>query len=317
MISETGKHANLSVRAAVLCAALSLSMAVGCGTMNAVKRQTKNVVKAMPFTGSRLKHKVAVLPFQNRTFLLQRDVDELFYDRLIRRLETTCSDVIWVLPSDPAFPSELINVPRLVNGQVDNLELSRRAQTMGFQAVVTGGVLTVEASEKETGMLIFKDSAYYECVRVNFEAFHTGTGAKLLDETLTCETEIDGATFDAIDKRDLRGADPLADPMEQIVIDGTDRVCDAVIKEEWHTVIVSAENGRVQLASGRENGLKPGDVLTVHATGEIVEGASGERFVLPGPVTARIEVAEVFVGRAIARLKGEGRIEAGFTVRLD
>ena len=317
MTSETGKRLHAIGWVGMAGIIVLLAALTGCGTVDAVKKQTRKVVKAMPFTGSRFKNKVAILPFQNRTYLLQRDVDELFYNRLTRNLESTCSDVIWVRPSDPAYPSQLKDVPRLVNGQVDNLELSRRGQELGFQAVLTGGVLTVEAAEKESGILLFKDSAYYECVRVNFQIFHTGTGAKLLDETLTCETEIDGASFDAIEKKDTRGTYELEDAMGQIVTGGSDRVCEAIMKEKWQGFVVSVEDGRVILSSGRESGLKVGDALTVYERGEIIEGASGERFILSGVKSAEIEVSEVLVGRATARIKGEGRVVAGFTVRAD
>lgn len=317
MTSETARHQYFTGWVGIAAIFLLLTTLVGCGTVDAVKKQTRKVVKAMPFTGSRFKQKVAVLPFRNRTFLLERDVEALFYDRFVKNLESTCSEVIWVLPSDPVFPSQLGDVPRLVNGQVDNLELSRRAQSLGFQAVVTGGVLTVDAEEKETGILIFRDSAYYECVRINFQVFHTGTAAKLLDETLTCETEVDGATFDAIDKRDTRSSYALEDAMEEIVVGGSDRVCEAILKQKWHTLVVSVADGLVLLASGRESGLKPGDVLNVYTQGEIIEGASGERFILPGPKSAEIEVTEVLVGQATAKVKGDGRVEAGFTVRAD
>lgn len=297
----------------IAAAALLLLLPVGCSS---VKKQTKKITGALPFVGERLQKKVVIVPFANTTFISDADLQPLFTNLFLDRLSTDCTGIRWVKPGDPDYPAAMEAIPRLASGRIDNLALAEMGRAMGANAFLMGNVVSVDAEEREKGFFIFRDTHYFESAQVGFQIYDTGTGAKLMDESVKEAIEVDGAEFDAILARDLKAMYELGETMGRIAASGAEKVCETLRKHPWQGYVVAVQDGKVILSSGREIGMKTGDVLKVYGIGEILEGKDGQRFIVPGPPTGKIEITAVADGRAEAVPLEGAAVAAGYTVRL-
>ncbi len=300
----------------MLMIAAAVLLALCLGGCTTVKKQAKKITRALPFAGERLRKKVVVVPFANTTFISDQDMQPLFTNLFIDLLSTDCGSILWVKPGDPDYPAAIDQVPRLTSGRIDNLALAEMGRAMGANAFLLGNVVSVDAEEKEKGFFIFRDTHYYESAQVGFQVYDTGTGAKLMDESLKESLEVDGAEFDAILAKDLKAMYELGETMGRIAANGAEQVCETLQKNPWQGYVVAVQEGKVILSSGREIGLKAGDVLKVYRVGEIFEGKDGQRFIVPGSLAGEIEITAVADGRAEARPVEGADVAAGYAVRL-
>lgn len=297
----------------IAAAALLLLLPGGCSS---VKKQTKKITGALPFVGERLQKKVVIVPFANTTFISDQDLQPLFTNLFVDLLSAECSGILWVKPGDPDYPAAIEEVPRLASGRIDNLALAEMGRAMGANAFLMGNVVSVDAEEREKGFFIFRDTHYYESAQIGFQIYDTGTGAKLLDESVKETLEVDGAEFDAILARDLKAMYEIGETMGRIAASGAEKVCETLRKHPWQGYVVSVQEGKVTLSSGREIGMKTGDVLKVYRLGEVVEGKDGQRFIVPGTLAGKIEITDIGDGRAEAVPLDGAEVAAGYTVRL-
>lgn len=304
ILQRTLRHAGLLLLIIFLCAC------------SPIQRQTKKVIGALPFAGERLRKKVVIVPFENTSFISDQEIHQLFMSRFTDRLINDCDNVSWVKPGDPEFPDALDRVPRLDSGRVDNLALAEMGRASGVNAFLLGNVAGVDAEEKEKGFFIFRDTHYYESAQIGFQLYDTGTGAKLLDESLKESVEVDGAEFDAIQAKDLNAMYELGQTIDRIVEKGAETVCETLGKHPWQGFVAAVQDGRITLSSGRETGMRIGDVFEVYRIGEVIEGKFGQRFVIPGTLAGEIEITAVADGNAKARPVGETDVAAGYTVKL-
>jgi len=242
-------------------------------------------------------------------------VEHLFQDHFLKAIEEQCPEIICLKPGDSAYPKNITAIPRLITGQIDNLALAETGRLLGFNAILTGNIANIYAEEKEKGILIFKDTHYYECSRINFQIFDMTTAAKLLDESIECENEIEGAEFDAITAKDEKGVMELEEAMSKIASDGAEKVCDTINDIEWQGYVKSVEGDKIILSCGREINIKPGDIFEVFGTGEVIKGKYGQKFIIPGDKTGEITITKVLVGRSEAVPLAKLKVEPGFAIK--
>jgi len=305
MRKPTLKHAGILLLIISMCA---------CSSM---QKQTKKVVGALSFSGERLRKKVVIVPFENTTFISDQDIRQLFMDRFTDFLGTGCENVLWVKPGDPGYPDTLDRVPRMTSGRVDNLALVEIGRASGVNAFLLGNVANVDAEEKEKGFFMFRDTHYYESAQISFQLYDTGTGAKLMDESLKESVEVDGSEFDAILAKDLKALYELNETLDHIAADGAEKVCETLGKHPWQGYVVAVQDGRIIISSGRETGMTAGDVFQVYPPGEVIEGKFGQSFIIPGTPAGEIEITSVEDGKAHARPVGETDVGEGYTVKLE
>ncbi len=301
---------------ALLCLLPVLVLSVsGCSPVSAVKQQTRKVAEVITFSGGGYKKVVGIMPLENDSFIQKSDFETLFKDPFFDRLERICPEVIWLKPGDPDGPGPLDRAPRLASGGIDNLALARRGKALGLHAILLAGLLNVDAEQKEKGFLLFRDTHYYGRVQLNIAVYSTETGAKLLDEIVTLQREVDGAEYDAIASKDAAGVYELAEALEEIADTGAEMSCETLRETGWKGYVVNVEGERISFAPGREAGVRTGDIFEVFDSGEIIENRFGQRFLLPGKKTGEIRVTTVKNGKAEAEPLGEIYVKTGFVVR--
>ncbi|GBC62768.1 hypothetical protein DENIS_3745 [Desulfonema ishimotonii] len=300
--------------AAALCMALFPLMS-GCTAVSAVKEKTREIADVVTFSDHHIK-KVGIAPFDNRTFISSQDFETIFHSRFIETLADECPDVLWIKPGDAAYPPELMELPREeLSGRLDNLGLAKLGKTLGLNTIVVVRAVEVDAEEKEKGILFLRDTRYFGTAQISVAAYNVGTGAKLLDESLSREAEVDGAEFDAIEAGDESGVYELSDVLEELAVNAGEKLCKAVEAQRWEGYVHAVEGDRITLSFGREAGLRAGEVLAVYDESEILENKFGQRFFIPGEKVGEIKITEIFVGKARATAISDNGIRPGSLVR--
>jgi len=306
---------NLRKISVFLCLALWIPFA-GCSAVATVKDRAAKMAEALPFTGSHLKKRVAVIKTENRTFIGKEDIDGGLEKRFAEILDRECADIFLVTAEDPSYPEDLAQLSRAETGGIDNLALARLGSDAGLNAVVMVTVTDTDSDEREKGILIFRDTRYFGTLRADIVVYDTGTGAKLIDESITLEKEVDGAEYDAIRARNPGGIYEMRDMLEAVAGKGGGKVCKTMQKQPWQGYISAVEDGKILLSCGRETGIKSGDVFEVFDRGEIIKGKYGQQFYVPGRKTGEMTLTDVFVGKAEGMPAGDTAAKPGYFVRM-
>ena len=286
-----------------------------CTAYTTIKEKTAEAAKSLAFSGDGMIKKVAVLSPENKTFISEKDFNELFGQKFLETLDEECSDIILIKPKDKGYPSQLEKLVMQNSGMPDNLTFVKLGRELGLNAIVIVKAVEADAEEKEKGIPFFKDTHYFGILQINVVAYSMLTGAKIIDESPSSETEIDGSEFDAIRAGETQGIFEISEALSEMAANAGEKVCETIGEERWHGYIIAVDGERVRLSSGRETGLKPGDILNVYDQGERIQGKNKEVFLIPGEKIGEIKITEVFAGKGEAMKVSGGDIQPGCVVR--
>lgn len=269
----------------------------GCSAVSTVAEKAKGL-SPVDLSGDDKGKKLGVMAFENRVALPFKDFQPTADARIAASLADECGDILVTLPGDPAYPAFLRHPPRLVNGLIDNLALTRRARQLGFNAVATGGLIDVDGYREERGFLWFKDEESFIKLLVKMEVYDTRTGAKFLDRILAHEINMEEMQSPPVSGSEDIGNPVLIQAVEEMVAELAEEICEALEDRRWVGYVTAVEGQRVTLSSGSAQGLAPGDTLEVFDSTGTISGAAGARFFQIGPKTGEVEITSVTTDRA-------------------
>lgn len=287
----------------------------GCGYFFQARRETKKMAREFIATDKNLRKTIAIAPFRNQTFYKRVDIDSVFQTRLIDILESACPKLLIFKPESKQYPPFMEDLPRLTGGRIDNLKLASNARQYGLDGVVTGTVVDIGVYEDKRGFVWMRDTHYFVQIQILVELFDTETGAKLLDEHFIREVEVDETDYLLVKQGKQAPVAEIPQTLERIATELGEKICDALSSQRWKSYIVSKNGDRVVIASGERAGLKPGTVLEVYGSTEIVKGTGEERFFLPGKKQAEVEIVQADSDRSEAVLKKGSDIQVGSAVK--
>ncbi|MCS7280586.1 MAG: hypothetical protein NZ583_03025 [Desulfobacterota bacterium] len=243
------------------------------------------------FPSPRMRRKVVVVPFDDKTNYKEEKLAEMVTRRLINRLEGT-GNVVCVEPSNIDLKGSLTEMAnmRLLN------------EIYGIQAVVSGEISDVYIS---TSKLDGRDDREisFAIANVNINVYSTETGLllKKLSGRNPVSLSRQSGEFSS-EKAKIRAIDLAI----EIIIDDLLR---AVLSIDWHARVASVEKDLIYVNAGRLSGLKVGDILEVYAPGSQV---FDERTRVPigvkkGEFKGELEIKELFgVDASVAKIRKGG-----------
>jgi hypothetical protein len=287
----------------------------GCSAVSSIERSTKRMVRDIKAPDSVLKKKVGILLFENKTTLVNKDVEKKFIRDLYETIASSCPNILLEKPSDSEYPDALARVPRTRFGYIDNLALAKAGRQLGLNAIVTGALITVAPDKRKKGILWLKDMHYFVQVRIATEVYDTETAAKLLDESFVHEVEVDELDLESIQAGGKMNASIVDEAFKVIADKMGEKICDAIIFQPWKGFITSIDADKIHLNFGGKIGLKIGDLFSVFDSNKIFEGLEGRRFFIPGAKTGEIKITAVHPDTAEAILVSGHEIQSGFCVQ--
>jgi len=247
-------------------------------------------------SGMKLQKQICIARFEDKKRFDDAYLEQPFQDKLIEALIRKCRIPAFIIPGQIGFPEALETLPRLESGLVDNMALMDIGREHGFNASNEIGWLTGERS-------------YFQ-VTITAEIYDTQTGAKLLDKTYLHEIEVDVTQASEVEKEseyfDIIAIEKL---LKNIVADMHTDICDTISKIPWQGFIIGAEEGTVIISAGQKVGLKVGNRLNLYQNNQIITGAFGNQYRIPGPVIGELRLVSVSDDRSEAVLvNGKGAV---------
>ncbi|MCX7857468.1 MAG: hypothetical protein N2513_05745 [Deltaproteobacteria bacterium] len=230
------------------------------------------------FPSPRMKRKVVVLPFDDRTNYKEEKLGEMATRRLINRLEGT-GTVVCVEASTIELKGSFLDLTnmRLLN------------EVYGVQALIVGELSDVYTS---TAKLEGKDekevSFAVSNLNVNVFSTETGTLIKKLSGRNPVSLSRERGEYSS-EKAKIRAIDLAIEVIAEDLLR-------SVLSIDWHARVASIDKDGIYINAGRLSGLKVGDVLEVYSPGSHV---FDEKTRIPigikkGEYKGELEIKELF-----------------------
>ncbi|MCG6908890.1 MAG: hypothetical protein LJE94_02060 [Deltaproteobacteria bacterium] len=280
----------LPLLTAILCACLAVNQ--GCSSTPKIYKPGRS--------GHHLKKRVCITRFEDHKRFGDAYLKRPFQESLTETLTKKCWKPVFIIPGQPDYPEAYEKLPMLDSGLVDNMALIETGRDNGFNAVITGTINDIR-QRNETGWISGEHT--YLQVTVTAEIYDTQTGAKLLDKTYLREVEIDVVEASETEKEsgyfDIIAIENI---FERIVADMSNDICKTVSNIHWIGFIVDSNGQNAVISSGLKTGLKTGDHLYVYRNDQVMAGAFGSQYRIPGPVIGELKVVAVTEESATAVL---------------
>jgi hypothetical protein len=292
-----------------------ITFVFGCTVFTGVSRKTKNITRGFKELDEEMKKMIGMAPFNNRTRFSDPNLETNFSETLIANAETLCSGVHILYPGAVGYPEFLGDLPQQGPGEIDNLELAKEGRPFGLNAILTITLTGINSFEEEKGFWWFKDTHYFIRAQIKVEMYDTETGAKLLDEIITRDIEVELFDIELLDRGERFDVFLLEGAYEYFASITAESVCDTLTVQPWKGYIVSVAGDEVILSSGETSGLVLGQVLEVFDSSEIIEGTDGHRFFMPGPKTSEIKITAIYDESAKAVIGIDNIVQEGNLVK--
>jgi hypothetical protein len=169
--------------------------------------------------------------------------------------------------------------------------------------------------EAEKGFWFLKKTRYFIRIQIKAELYDTETGAKLLDEIIDREVEVELFDIELLENQQRFDVFLLEGTFEYFSSTVAEKVCDASTLQPWKGYVVSVAGDKIILSSGETSGLVLGQVLEVFDSSETIQGVDGHRFFMPGPKTGEIKITALYDNSAEAVLGIDSFVQKGSLVK--
>jgi hypothetical protein len=294
--------------------ALVVPLIVGCTLYRDLKNATRDISAFPERHDKNLRKKVVVAVFTNQSAFKTERFEQLFQRVFLETFTEDCAKSLVLKPGDPEFPSFLSPLTGDTSGRIDGIKLALAGRKMGANLIVTGTVLDISTKEEKRGLWWFRKTHSYIQLQMSVTAYDTETGAKVIDESLTDEIEVDEADLQAVKDGAQIRLEELDEAFHDVAEELGVLTCEAVQEMPWTGFVVSTGE-KIRISAGTASGIRPGAVLDVFDTGRVIAGVDNQRFFVPGNKLGQIEVTAVFPDSAEARPISDVGIKPGSSVR--
>jgi len=303
----------------VVCSILLfLQSIIGCASFTTLTNSTKKMAIDLRSSDKDMKKKVGIALLGHKTFPSDNHLEAILRKALIEKAAAECPNVILVNPGDSGYPDFLEVLPRYASGKINNFALAQKGRQFGFNAIVAGESIDISEEAKEHGFLWFKSTQNYAGIRVTVNAYEMSTGTKFYEEILNRQIEVDAAGLEAIKAKKFGNIAGINNALVDAANEVGEKICEMINTQTWKGYVISADENRITISSGRNSGLKPGDILEVYDSSSTVKGVDGQQYYLPGPKIGDIEIATITAEQAQAvPVSGEKIIVGSLVVRKD
>jgi hypothetical protein len=294
-----------------------LFLAAGCGTIGKAKDATLGLFDGFGGKGERVKQRIALIPFANRTPWDENQTHSLFMAQLVDVLEKKCPRIVLVKPGDADYPETLrLFFPPAV-GTPDNIGLSKTCRESGLNGVITGQLTQISAEEKKRGLYGFRKTVRVARVKLDVAMYHSGTAAKLMDDSFSFDAEMVVVDGNAPTRKWVINDAAIHKPLVDCAETAAKTICEKMSETPWEAAIMAMEGDKAVIPVGESAGLLSGDALEVYGEGRMVNAAGGYQYIVPGVKIGELKISAVFPRKAeVAAAEGVGVMKVGNMVRL-
>ena len=287
----------------------------GCTLYSGISRKTKNITRGFKERDENMTKLIGMAPFKNQTRFSDPNQEINFSDTLIGNIESGCPGNRILHSGAADFPEFLVDLPQQNQGGIDNLELAKAGRLYGLNSVLTIVLTGINNFDAEKGFWFFKKTRYFIRAQIKAELYDTETGAKLMDEIISREVEVDLFDIELLENQDRSDIFLLEGTYEYFAKTIAEKVCDASTLQPWKGYVVSVVGDKVILSSGEASGLELGQVLEAFDSSKTIPGIEGHRFFMPGPKTGEMKITAVYDDSSEAVLGTDSFVQKGSLVK--
>lgn len=288
----------------------------GCGTLKSAKNSVVEMYDSIKITGERVKRRIAIVPFQNRTPWDENQSHTLFMAELIQILEKKCPHLILVRPGDPEYPELITRFFSSEFGAIDNIGLAKLCQETGLNGVLTGQLTHIRSEEVKKGIIGFRKPFRVARIQLDTALYHAGTGAKLMDESYSFDVEMIAQESETSGRKWVIHEAGFGEPLSDCAKSAANAVCEKSAVEPWESVVLSIQDDKAIIPFGQSIGLRVGDKLEVFGPGNTVGAQGGYRYIIPGLKTGEMKITAVFPRNVEAAAENNTTFKVGSIVRF-
>ncbi|HVN94861.1 MAG TPA: hypothetical protein VMT62_00380 [Syntrophorhabdaceae bacterium] len=233
---------------------------------------------AFDYPSPRMKRRVIVLPIEDQTDYKSEYLGDLATKRLISRLEGT-GTIICVDPETTGITGSL----------TDPANMKILNEVFGIQAVLKSSLADVYTTTSRIENSNAKEASF-ALAKLNVAIYNTDTG--LLLKQLSGRNPVSFSK----EQGDLSAEKAKNKSIDLAIEVIADDILKAILYIDWHTRIVSIDEGKIYINAGRLSGLEKGRILEVYAPGEkaIDPKTKAPLGTTKGIFKGEIEVVELF-----------------------
>jgi len=291
---------NLKKNTISVCGLLMvLFMVAGCSSVSNIVQKTKDVSLKFKSSDSVLKKKIGIVSFQNASGIKDDDFVRLLWAHMTESVESKCTNTIWVVPDTGEYTQFLAEPPKHPSGLIDNLSLAEKGRQIGLNGIVMPTLTNINHEKRKSGFLWFKKSRELIQLKIKIEVFDTHTGAKILYQSYMQELDIEPSEAGMISEGNMLGLPSLKDAVDKVSKTIASQICKTIASQPWKGYVISANRDNVILSSGKDIGIKTGDVFKVYDIHGTIDGREGNRYLIPGIQTDELKITSVTPDNAV------------------
>ena len=198
-------------------------------------------------------------------------------------------------------------------------ELMNSATESGLNAVVFTTVTPVEITPARKGVWPFRKHGEKFTVSVNMDIVDVNIGTVIISKDFAEDIKFSGETIIASGAQDPfaeRKERALEKCLPDIIEKATKTAIRSLNRQVWTGRIVSLDEGKIMINTGRDAGLRPGVVFEVFCVDECVTACTGQTYALPDQKVGEIRIVSLKTRHALTEpVEGDG-FKVGQIVRV-
>ena len=256
----------------------------------ATQRQAQQAVAAAAPNAPTLKRKVAIGRVTNETTYGQSLLRDAKDDPLGKQVSDQLSKAL--AESGAYLVFERPDIGRLKDeGQLTGSKLN----LIGVDALILGSL--TEFGRKTVGQTGFVSDSKKQVAfaKIDLRLVDVNTGHVFFATSGAGEASTESAATFGFGSRAAYDGTLNDAAIRQAVSEAVNRMSNEIASRPWQTYILSIESGRIFVAGGRSQGLRPGMIFAIQTVGERVKSPqTGFDIVLPGRSVAEIRIDSLF-----------------------
>ncbi len=276
-----------------------------------------DIHKNLPLTMATVKpakgyvSKIAVTVTQTPSTAMGTKMGNLFFDTLEQAIRDEDKRLLLVTPKDAEFPQFMAQLSRQTTVPINTFDLARDGRLAGYNGLVLAAVRGIRPYTKKTGILWFRKVRYFISFDLTVDLYDPLTAAKIVGAVEEASVKVSNLEYEAVQEGVTAEVEELIEEIVELGEELGELVAESLEDRFWRTSVAKIEGERVYLPAGQKAGLSPGVRLAVFEGRRTIEGLGGERFIVPGPQVATLQVSAVGPDSAEAAVLDGGTIQVG------
>ncbi len=269
------------------------------------------ILVAEEVAAGNLTTKIGIISVDQKQSFGGNDYNMVLNNYLARFSTEECKGITFLKLSKNNYPS-VNNIQSIMatDDPFNKISLLKTSRDIGLNAIVMATISDIFTEKETSGMLWFRDNHDVMRLRVMVEVYDTESGAKIFNESFIRKTDIDEAASKKFASEKKVDQTVVAKLLKEITKEAADKFSDVLKAQHWTGFLKSTDKENIIISSGRDTGLKPGNLLEVYDT-KTIKGYNDSKFIIIGNKVGMIQITEVSPDTSQAVLVAGTKIRKG------